>query len=87
MGLRKEALFLSKWRCSQTVSEHERLRGEDNTLAKPLWEGCRESRRCSRDNFPESSILVYEDLHAGAHNLCWGRLLSKKESRARPFSN
>jgi len=29
-----------------------------------LWEGYRESRRCSRDTYPESyitSILVYED--------------------------
>ena len=30
-----------------------------------LWEGCRESRRCSRDTYPESyispSMLVYED--------------------------
>ena len=32
-----------------------------------LWEGCRESRRCSRDAYPESyitkytCILVYED--------------------------
>jgi len=29
------------------------------------WEGCRESRRCSRDTYPESyispSILVYEE--------------------------
>ena len=25
------------------------------------WEGCRESRRCSRDTSPESYILVYED--------------------------
>ena len=25
----------------------------------PLWEGCRESRRCSRDTYPESYITKY----------------------------
>jgi len=37
----------------------------DHTLAGPLWEGYLESRRCSRDTYPESYIteytLVYED--------------------------
>jgi len=37
----------------------------DHTLVGPLWEGYHESRRCSRDTYPESYIteytLVYED--------------------------
>ena len=37
----------------------------DHTLAGFLWKGFRESRRCSRDPFPESYIteyvLIYED--------------------------
>ena len=37
----------------------------DHTLAGLLWEGFRESRRCSRDNYPESYIaehvLIYEE--------------------------
>ena len=40
----------------------------DSGLVGPLWEGCRESRRCSRDTYPESYIneytLAYEDKRA-----------------------
>jgi len=35
----------------------DRLR--DHTLAGLLWEGYRESRRCSRDTYPESYITKY----------------------------
>jgi len=31
----------------------------DHTLAGPLWEGCRKSRRCSRDTDPESYITSH----------------------------
>jgi len=34
----------------------------DHTLAGPLWEGCRESRRCSRDTYPESYITKYTSI-------------------------
>jgi len=34
--------------------------GIDSGLVdSPLWEGCRESTRCSRDTFPESCIAKY----------------------------
>jgi hypothetical protein len=37
----------------------------DRLEGKPLWEGFRESRRCSRDTYPVAYIaectLVYED--------------------------
>ena len=43
-----------------TVVTHGNARGCGNkksgdTLAGPLWEGCGESRRCSRDIYPESN--------------------------------
>ena len=34
----------------------------DHTLAGPLWEGCRESRRCSKDTYPESYITRYTSI-------------------------
>ena len=34
----------------------------DHTLAGPLWEGYRESRRCSRDTYPESYITKYTSI-------------------------
>ena len=33
-----------------------------HTLAGPLWEGCRESRRCSRDTYPESYVTKYTSI-------------------------
>jgi len=30
-----------------------------NTLVGPLWEGYHESRRCSRDTYPETHITKY----------------------------
>ena len=36
--------------CNAVAALNDRLRvGWDHTLAGPFWEGCRESRRCSRD--------------------------------------
>ena len=40
----------------------DRLRVGDHTLAGPLWEGCRESRKCSRDTYPESYITKYTSI-------------------------
>ena len=34
----------------------------NHTLAGPLWQGCRESRRCSRDTCPESYITKYTSI-------------------------
>jgi len=34
----------------------------DHTLAGPLWEGYRESRRCSRDTYTESYITKYTSI-------------------------
>ena len=34
----------------------------DNTLAGPLWEGCREGRRYSRDTYLESYITKYTSI-------------------------
>jgi len=38
----------------------DRLR--DHTLVGPLWEGYHESRRCSRDTYPESYITKYSSM-------------------------
>ena len=41
----------------------DRLRvGWLNGFAGPLWEGYRESRRCSRDTYPESYITKYTSI-------------------------
>ena len=34
----------------------------NHTLAGPLWEGCRESRRCSMDIYPESYTTKYTSI-------------------------
>ena len=34
----------------------------DSGLVGLLWEGCRESRRCSRDTYPESYIAKYTSI-------------------------
>jgi len=34
----------------------------DHTLAGPLWEGCRKSRNCSRDTYPELYITKYTSI-------------------------
>ena len=39
----------------------------DHTLAGPLWEGCRESRRCFRDTYPESYITKYTSTRKVIH--------------------
>ena len=38
--------------CARAPREHDRL-------SAGLWEGCRESRRCSRDTYPESYITEF----------------------------
>ena len=42
----------------------------DHTLAGPLWEGCRESRRCSRDTYPESYITEYTLVYEEKNGVC-----------------
>ena len=32
-----------------------------------LWEGCRESRRCSRDTYPESYVTKYTSIRRSNH--------------------
>ena len=34
------------------------------------WEGCRESRRCSRDTYSESYITKYTSIRRKTHRLC-----------------
>ena len=62
------ALWIQIWWGCQTqgwVGSTDFHSSRDHTLAGPLWEGFRESRRCSRDTYPESYIteftLVYEN--------------------------
>ena len=51
-------------RCPSRESSHPKVidPGLEHTLAGPLWEGCRESRRCSRDTYPESYITKYTSI-------------------------
>ena len=42
----------------------------DHTLVGPLWEGYRESRRCSRDTYPESYITKYTSVRR-IHDVCY----------------
>jgi len=48
-----------------TTTFHDRGSGGPQMIDSGLWEGFRESRRCSRDTYPESYIteyiLIYED--------------------------
>ena len=39
---------------------HNRVR--DHTLVAPFWEGHHESRRCSRDTYPDSYITKYTSI-------------------------
>ena len=62
------ALWIQIWWGCQTqdwVGSTDFHSSRDHTLAGPPWEGFRESRRCSRDTYPESYItefiLTYED--------------------------
>ena len=41
------------------ISARQRQIDSGLALAGPLWEGFRESRRCSRDTFPVSNITEY----------------------------
>ena len=51
--------------CSPAVSEYALVIDSGLVGSMDFWEGYRESRRCSRDTYPESYItkytLVYED--------------------------
>ena len=38
------------------------LESEQKTVDSGLWEGCRESRRCSRHTYPESYITEYTSI-------------------------
>jgi len=42
-------------------------RRRDHTLAGPLWEGYHESKRCSRDTYPESYITKYTSIRRKHH--------------------
>ena len=42
----------------------------DSGLVGSTWEGYRESRRCSRDNYPESYINEYTSVYEDANTDC-----------------
>jgi len=44
------------------ASQSDALRGADLFRADRLWEGHHESRRCSRDTYPESYITKYASI-------------------------
>ena len=55
------------------------------TLVGALWEGYHESRRCSRDSYPESYITKYTSLGAArvhVPNAAGPHLLLAQDSRA-----
>ena len=61
--------YINKWKRRAGVQHDPRFKPyhnfhalKDHTLAGPLWEGCRESRRCSRDTYPESYIIKYTSI-------------------------
>jgi hypothetical protein len=47
-SLQPKTMYLSRWLCLRFRSDRLRV--------GPFWEGCRESRRCSRDTYPGSYI-------------------------------
>ena len=51
----------------------------DHTLAGPLWEGFRESRRCSRDTYPESYFTEYTSIRR--LNPFYARVKTKKKKK------